>query len=63
MDKLLHKLANTKPAPGHERVFYAGLPEHEETEIRQKNGIPYHREVVDWFNSINSELNLGISMP
>lgn len=63
MDRLLNKLANTKPAPGHDRVFYAGLPEHEETEVRKKNGIPYHREVVEWFNSVSSELDLGMSMP
>lgn len=63
MDKLLKKLANTKPAPGYDRVYYAGLPEHEETEIRKKNGIPYHREVVEWFNSMSTELELGISMP
>jgi L-2-hydroxycarboxylate dehydrogenase (NAD+) len=63
MDKLLTKLANTTPAPGHDRVYYAGLPEHEETEIRKRDGIPYHKEVVDWFNSMSSELDLGISMP
>ncbi|MDA1278560.1 MAG: Ldh family oxidoreductase [Chloroflexi bacterium] len=63
MDRLLEKLANTKPAPGHDRVLYAGLPEYEETEIRRKNGIPYHREVVEWFNSMSSELGLGMSMP
>ncbi len=63
MDRLLEKLANTKPAPGHDRVYYAGLPEHEETEVRKKNGIPYHREVVEWFNSMSNELDLGVSMP
>ena len=63
MDRLLEKLANTKPAPGHDRVLYAGLPEHEETEKRRKEGIPYHREVVEWYNSMSAELNLGISMP
>jgi LDH2 family malate/lactate/ureidoglycolate dehydrogenase len=63
MDKLLTKLANTTPAPGHDRVYYAGLPEHEETEIRKRDGIPYHKEVVGWFNSMSSELDLSISMP
>ena len=48
--------------PGHDRVYYAGLPEHEENEVRQKDGIPYHKEVVEWFNSMSSELDLGISM-
>ncbi len=63
MDTLLEKLANNKPAPGHDRVLYAGLPEHEETELRRANGIPYHREVVDWFNSMSAELDLGVTMP
>jgi len=63
MDKLLKKLANTTPAPGHDRVYYAGLPEHEETIERKKTGIPYHKEVVDWYNSMSNELNLGIQMP
>ena len=63
MDRLLEKLANTKPAPGHDRVMYAGLPEHEETEVRRRDGIPYHREVVDWYNSMSSELSLGVSLP
>ncbi|MDP6666346.1 MAG: Ldh family oxidoreductase, partial [Dehalococcoidia bacterium] len=63
MDRLLEKLADTTPAPGHDRVYYAGLPEHEETEMRQKDGIPYHKEVVEWFNSMSSELDLGMSMP
>jgi L-2-hydroxycarboxylate dehydrogenase (NAD+) len=63
MDRLLTKLANTKPAPGHDRVYYAGLPEHEEAAVRKEKGIPYHKEVVEWFNSMSSELDLGISMP
>lgn len=63
MDAFLDGLAKTKPAPGHDRVFYAGLPEHEEKQRRQKDGIPYHKEVVDWFHTISNELNLGIKLP
>ena len=63
MDRLLEKIANTTPAPGHDRVMYAGLPEYEETLQRKENGIPYHREVVDWFNNMSPELELGISFP
>ncbi|HIF72705.1 MAG TPA: Ldh family oxidoreductase [Dehalococcoidia bacterium] len=62
MDKLLKKLANTTPAPGHDRVYYAGLPEAEETVERKKTGIPYHKEVVEWYNSMSNELNLGIQL-
>ncbi len=63
MDALLGKLATMKPAPGCERVYYAGLIEHEEAERRRANGIPYHREVVDWFNGASAELNLALRWP
>jgi LDH2 family malate/lactate/ureidoglycolate dehydrogenase len=63
MDRLLEKLVNTRPAPGHERVLYAGLPESEEYEARLQDGIPYHREVVDWYNSVSAELELGYRLP
>ena len=32
MDEFLTYLVDTPSAPGHDRVFYAGLPEHEETD-------------------------------
>lgn len=63
MDAFLDGLAKTKPAPGHDRVYYAGLPESEERAKRTKEGIPYHKEVIDWFHSISAELNLGIRLP
>jgi hypothetical protein len=43
-------------------VVYAGLPEAEEVEIRQHEGIPYHREVIEWFESIKAELGLGFEL-
>ena len=58
MDDFLNYLVDTPPAPGHDRVYYAGLPEHEETEIRERDGIPLHREVVEWFESTADELGL-----
>ncbi|MDA0596329.1 MAG: Ldh family oxidoreductase [Chloroflexi bacterium] len=58
MDEFLTYLVNTPPAKGHDRVYYAGLPEHEETEIRERDGIPLHREVVEWFDSETSRLGL-----
>ena len=63
MDDFLEGLANTKPAPGHDRVVYPGLPEAEETEIRLRDGIPYHRSVIEWFHSISNELDLGLELP
>jgi len=62
MDKFLSGLRNAKPAPGHDRVVYAGLPEAEEIEIRQRDGIPYHREVIEWFDSIKAELGLDFEL-
>ncbi|MGB1749152.1 MAG: Ldh family oxidoreductase [Dehalococcoidia bacterium] len=58
MDEFLTYLVETPPAPGHDRVYYAGLPEHEETEKRQAEGVPLHREVVEWYDSITDELGL-----
>ena len=58
MDDTLRALKNTKPAPGHERVYYPGLPEYEDEQDRRLNGIPLHREVIEWFGHITSELSL-----
>jgi LDH2 family malate/lactate/ureidoglycolate dehydrogenase len=55
-------LANAPPAPGHDRVFYAGLPEHEEEIDRRANGIPYHPEVIDWFKHITAELGIEVRL-
>ena len=63
LDRLLKHLANMKPAPSHERVYYAGLIEHEEAAVRKENGIPYHSEVVEWFNEVNDEYKLGVTWP
>jgi LDH2 family malate/lactate/ureidoglycolate dehydrogenase len=51
-------LRTTRPAPGHDRVLYPGLSEHEEERDRRANGIPLHREVVQWFDDITAELSL-----
>ncbi len=58
VDEFLTYLADTPPAPGHDRVYYAGLPEHEETIARERDGIPLHREVIEWFDSTTDELKL-----
>ncbi|MEM7019898.1 MAG: Ldh family oxidoreductase, partial [Pseudomonadota bacterium] len=63
MDKLLKRLAEMPPAEGFERVYYAGLIEHEEIEQRKEHGIPYHREVVEWFNNTAGELELDYHLP
>ena len=58
LDQYMKTLAESKPAPGQDKVTYAGLPEYEEEKDRFENGIPYHPEVIDWFRSISAELQL-----
>ena len=59
MDEWLYMLKTTKPAPGHDRVYYPGLIE-VEAEIEHRNrGIPLHPEVFDWFTTICTELKIS----
>ena len=59
MDDFMRYLRETPPAPGHDRVYYAGLPEHEESIDRHKRGIPLHKEVIDWFDQTTAEFGLA----
>ncbi len=63
MDTYLKRLRTAKTAPGHDRVYYAGLPEHEEEGERLERGIPYHPEVIEWFKGITSELGIPDRLP
>ena len=58
MDELLKYIADVPPARGFERVVYAGLLEDEEEKKRLEDGIPYHREVVEWFESYCAEAGI-----
>jgi LDH2 family malate/lactate/ureidoglycolate dehydrogenase len=51
-------LKSTKPAPENSRVLYPGLPEAECEVKYRREGIPFHREVAEWFGSICNELSL-----
>ena len=62
MDEWLRLLASTKPAPGHDRVVYPGLPEFEEERDRRSRGIPLHKEVVEWFRGICEELGIAFEL-
>ncbi|MEE8362878.1 MAG: Ldh family oxidoreductase [Dehalococcoidia bacterium] len=62
MDGMLRGLRETKPAPGHDRVVYAGLLEVENEAERRERGVPLHPEVVDWFESISSELSIPFNL-
>jgi len=59
MDAMLKTLRTAAPAPGHERVLYPGLSEHEEMQVRQANGIPLHREVIEWFGAVTKEMGIA----
>jgi LDH2 family malate/lactate/ureidoglycolate dehydrogenase len=62
IDAFLEGLRTTPPAKGHERVLYPGLSEGEEFEARSRDGIPYHREVIDWFKSMGAELSIDMDL-
>ncbi len=59
MDAYLRSIVDCKPAPGETRVVYAGIPEHEAELDRAANGIPYHPEVIEWFNGVMKELGIA----
>jgi LDH2 family malate/lactate/ureidoglycolate dehydrogenase len=59
MDRMLKLLRSTPPAPGYERVVYPGLIEHEAELERRANGIPLHREVIDWFDRCTDDLGVA----
>ena len=58
MDDFIRSLKSTPPAPGHERVLVAGQPEWETQEDRLVNGIPLHKEVIQWFQDVCSEMDI-----
>ncbi len=63
MDDMLKTLRTAQPAPGQERVLYPGLSEAEEVQARRANGIPLHKEVLQWFAECTSELSLAPLAP
>ena len=62
MDDLLKHIAALPSAKGYERVVYAGLLEAEEEEKRKRDGIPYHREVIEWFESYCAEVGIDCDL-
>ena len=59
MDAYLRSILDCKLAPGETRVVYPGIPEHEAELDRAANGIPYHPEVIEWFNGVMKELGIA----
>ncbi len=62
MDEWIQMLKSSKPAPGQDRVMYPGQPELEAVKDRSINGIPLHREVVDWFKDLCGELSISFTL-
>lgn len=62
MDKLLKSVVDHPPGKGHDRVVYPGLLESEEVEKRSASGIPYHSEVIEWFESHCAEVGLDCDL-
>ena len=62
MDSLLTKIIDSKPAKGFERVVYAGFLENEEFEKRSNKGIPYHKEVVTWFENYCKKVGVDFNL-
>ena len=58
MDAYMRALRLSAPAPGEQRVLYAGIPEHETELERTRHGIPYHPEVIEWFRGTIEELRI-----
>jgi LDH2 family malate/lactate/ureidoglycolate dehydrogenase len=58
MDSMLRTLRTATPAPGETRVLYPGLSEAEELQVRRAQGIPLHKEVIEWFAACTTELGV-----
>ena len=63
VDSYLKALRESPPAPGHDRVYYAGLPEHERRQENLAGGIPYHPDVVNWHRETADELGVEHNLP
>ncbi|MCP5155895.1 MAG: Ldh family oxidoreductase [Ectothiorhodospiraceae bacterium] len=62
MDTYLRAMRGLKPAPGHNRVVYAGLQSHETAARRRAEGIPLHPEVIDWFRGACRDLGVAFRL-
>ncbi len=58
MDERLRAIRDTPPAPGYDRVLYAGLPEWETEQDRRANGVLLHPIVVAKLRELAMEMGL-----
>src|SRR5882672_5653833 len=59
MDDMLKTLRTAQPVEGQERVLYPGLSEAEEVLQRRAEGIPLHKEVLQWFAECAKDLGVA----
>jgi len=55
MDERLRDIRNTPPAPGYDRVYYAGLPEWEAEQDNRAHGVPLHPSVLVKLRTLATE--------
>ncbi len=55
---MLETLLQTPSIADSERVIYPGVIEYENELDRIENGIPLHKEVVDWFDNISKTMSV-----
>ena len=60
IDRYLRAIRETSPTTEHDRVLYPGLSEDEIMLDRSSNGIPLHKEVINWFEYICDELSVPV---
>lgn len=58
MGQLLDELEQTEPAAGCNRVYYAGLKEHESEQESHKLGVPLSTKVAEQLRAISKELQM-----
>jgi L-2-hydroxycarboxylate dehydrogenase (NAD+) len=63
IDEWIRVFRNTKPAPGVPAVLIPGDPEHEQEEIRSKNGVPVIQAVVDDLADISKQTGIPFQIP
>ncbi len=62
MDRYLDWLNECAPAPGEERVLYAGQPEAEIRTVRSVEGIPVRLEVLDELEALGREVGAEVEL-
>jgi len=58
MDRMLRRLRECPPAPGHDRVYYAGLKEFEHAEECRRLGVPVETPVFEGLATLAEDLQV-----